>query len=315
MKKGIIALIAVGSTLLVAGTALFISGLVIEKMNKEPVVNTYDIREDVNKINIDISTANVEFKVSEDGTSKVICNETNKEVHNVSVANNTLSITYQDNLAWYERWFNIIPYKMSVEIYLPSGNYESVVVRNSTGDITINKEYSFSDVDLKVSTGTIYVYSDATNTLKVESTTGDIHINEVNTKELELKASTGDVNLTKVVATGDIAINTSTGKINVLEVSANNIKTSCSTGKVKLDKSYSTGHLGITTSTGDVAILDSDADTVDISTSTGDVNATFTSDKIVFAETKTGNVDVPHLTSGGLCSIKTTTGDITVKIK
>ena len=315
MKKGFIALIVVGGVLLTAGAALLITGIVNEKVNRKAITNTYDITEEVKNFHFDITTADVSFKVSEDATSKVICHEREKEVHDVTIADGTLSVTYKDNLAWYERWFDFNSSKMSIEIYLPSGNYNSLSYKSGTGDLLINKEYSFNEVDAKVSTGDVNIYSDVTNKLKAEASTGHISLSEVSVGSLELKASTGRLNLNKVNVSGDITLNTSTGRMTLEEINASNLTTNCSTGDVKFTNVNITNNINITTSTGDVTIVDSDASTVDIHTRTGEVNATFLTDKIVYAETSTGEVNVPHLKSGGLCNIKTSTGDITVRIK
>lgn len=315
MKKGILALIIVGASLFTIGTALFVTGLVVEKLNRKPITNTYEITEEVKNFNIDISTADLEFKVAEDGVSKVVCNERENEHHEVVVADNTLSIKYKDDLPWYKRWFDLNSNKMNVTIYLPGSNYENLTVKSSTSDININKEYSFADLDIKLSTGDIKVYSDVTNKLKAETTTGNVSINEVSTSSIELKASTGKLNLNKVDVTGDITLTTSTGNMNLEEVTAANLTTNCSTGEVKLNKVTLVNNLNIKTSTGDIVVVDSDANEVNLEASTGDVNAIFLTSKIVYATSSTGNVDVPHSTSGGLCNIKTSTGDIVVRIK
>lgn len=315
MKKGVLALIIVGASLFSVGTALFVTGLVVEKLNRKPITNTYEITEEVKNFNIDISTADLEFKVSEDGVSKVICNERENEYHEVTVADNTLSIKYKDDLPWYKRWFDLNSSRMNVTIYLPGSNYESLTVKSSTGDININKEYSFSDLDIKLTTGDIKIYSDVTNKLKAETTTGNILISEVSSSSLEAKASTGKLNLNKVDVTNDITLNTSTGHMNLEEVTAANLTTNCSTGEVKLNKVTLANNLNIKTSTGDITIVDSDANEVNLEASTGDVNATFLTSKIVYASSNTGRIDVPHSTSGGLCNIKTSTGDIVVRIK
>ena len=58
-----------------------------------------------------------------------------------------------------------------------------------------------------------------------------------------------------------------------------------------------------------------DAAEILVETSTGDVEGTFLSDKIIFAETDTGRVNVPKGIVGGRCEIKTNTGDIKLEIQ
>ena len=65
---------------------------------------------------------------------------------------------------------------------------------------------------------------------------------------------------------------------------------------------------------GDVTLEDADASRIKIETTTGDVTGNILTDKIIFADATTGNIDIPRLTSGGRCDISTTTGDIKITI-
>ena len=52
-----------------------------------------------------------------------------------------------------------------------------------------------------------------------------------------------------------------------------------------------------------------------VETDTGDVRGTILTSKIFFAKSDTGDEDVPETTTGGICRIKTDTGDIKIRIK
>jgi DUF4097 and DUF4098 domain-containing protein YvlB len=75
------------------------------------------------------------------------------------------------------------------------------------------------------------------------------------------------------------------------------------------------GKLTITADTGDISFKHCDGGEVYITANTGDVRGNFLTDKIIFAESDTGRVDVPHLTSGGKCEITTDTGNINITIE
>ena len=68
-------------------------------------------------------------------------------------------------------------------------------------------------------------------------------------------------------------------------------------------------------STGDVRFEACDAAELTVTTDTGDVRGTLRSDKIFFAKTDTGHVEVPQSMTGGKCEITTDTGDIRIEIK
>ena len=57
-----------------------------------------------------------------------------------------------------------------------------------------------------------------------------------------------------------------------------------------------------------------DAGELHVKTDTGDVTGSLLSDKIFFAESDVGSVDVPKTTTGGVCEIQTNTGNIAITI-
>ena len=71
----------------------------------------------------------------------------------------------------------------------------------------------------------------------------------------------------------------------------------------------------VKTSTGDVKLEGCDGESILIKTDIGDVTGTLLTDKIIFAESSVGDVDVPKSTTGGKCEISTDTGDIKIKIE
>ena len=77
-----------------------------------------------------------------------------------------------------------------------------------------------------------------------------------------------------------------------------------------IDK-YGTVHAG----TEDDPFDNADAETLDIETSTGDVRGTLGSPKIFDVRTDTGKVNYPTSTEGGLCKIRTDTGDVNISFK
>ena len=57
-----------------------------------------------------------------------------------------------------------------------------------------------------------------------------------------------------------------------------------------------------------------DAENLEIETGTGDVRGTLLSSKIFMVKTSTGDIDVPETTTGGICKVKTSTGEVYIRI-
>ena len=314
MNKLILIPIIIGATLTVAGGVIF--GLAIANKSKDgPITNTYDLNESFDNFNINTSISNVVFEVSTDGSKKVVCKETDKLYHDVKVVNNELQINFIDETKWYERIFNFEFFSREVKIYLPAEAYGNLNIKASTGQVIIPTGFTFDSAEIKLSTGDISVASDVTNKIKITSSTGDIKLNDNTAKEVELKASTGNVTLSNVTVTEDVTINVSTGHINANNLKAENLTVNTSTGYVSLKKSLINKHLKIETDTGDVKFDEFDAETINIKTDTGDIRGTLLSSKIFYVSSHTGKTNYPHTTTGGVCEIKTDTGDVVLTIK
>lgn len=277
-RKKLWALIAV--VLIFCGVAFGFVGFVLagfdfSKLNGDgkEVTNEHVIEEDFSKIEIDTATSDIRFETATDGKAKVVCVETEKRYHDVSVKNGTLMIKETSKKKWFEfiGFFNGIGSKREIVIYLP----EMKTAAGSDRQLSKETKYELEG-------------------LKIETSTGDVKVNDIYVKsELNINTSTGELSLSNVVA-GKLIIDTSTGDVTMDETEVfDNMKIETSTGRVKMTKS--------------------DANTVQIDTSTGDVTCEFLSRKNVKTDTSTGSVSVQEsLESGGACTIDTSTGDIRV---
>lgn len=142
-----------------------------------------------------------------------------------------------------------------------------------------------------------------------------IYLPEKDYESLYIESSTGDITLQNMTV-GNINLSVSTGDINVSSVDCEgSFKTEGSTGKLNLSNVMVKETLSVERSTGDVEFESCDAGEILINTSTGNVNGTLLSEKIFFAQTSTGKVNVPKTTTGGKCEINTSTGNINVEIR
>lgn len=165
--------------------------------------------------------------------------------------------------------------KTTMTVYLVGRYYDGLEIDTHTGDITIPSDFLFHEVSMEVTTGDIRFDGRVEETLEIEGTTG----------ELEFQ-------------------NTEFGTL----------KTNTTTGGCKLKDILVSKKIDLKSTTGNITLKDCDAPAVYIQTTTGNVDCGFLTNKTFKTETATGTVNVPSLTSGGMCQIKTTTGNITGKV-
>ena len=273
----------------------------------------YTVDEAFQGLSITSDTADIELVPSENGKVSVFCYEQTNQKHTVAVENGTLVVRLNDTRKWYE-YIGIHLDTPRITVYMPAGAYGTLTVQESTGDVTIPKDFAFASIDVTASTGNVTVRASATHTLRLNTTTGSIGAENLSVGALDLAVSTGKVTLSQIICEGDIVIKVSTGKVELRDVICQNLTSSGSTGRLSMHHVIAAEAFTIRRSTGDVRFESCDAATISVKTDTGDVSGTLLTAKRFVTETSTGNIRVPQTDSGGKCEIQTSTGDITITI-
>ena len=312
MKRLVIIPVIVGSTLLLAGSAIFAIGLT-SCSKKDTLTHENALEGDITNIDINVDVSDVIFNATTDGTKKVVFKESEKMYHTYSVSEGKLQIGFKDERKWHDKMFTMNHFK--VELYLPAAHYGDLVAKDSTGDFSIPSDFSFNSININASTGDMDLKCSVSENINIKTSTGHQSLSSLSAKNMTLNADTGNLTLNSVTVEEKLTITRSTGSINATNVRAKDYESKSSTGNVTLKDVVIDNHIQIETSTGNVKFDDSDATTLSIKTSTGDVKGTLLTKKIFYVKTDTGKVNVPTSTEGGLCEITTDTGDISISIK
>ncbi|MBQ8717296.1 MAG: DUF4097 family beta strand repeat protein [Clostridia bacterium] len=318
MKKMKIAMI-VSAIVVVVGLALSLLGLLMMRFDFRRLElshyqsKTYEFVEDFNSIVIDVDTADIDFRLSQDGVCRVTCFEDEHKAHTVTVQNGVLQI----QTAKAEWHHNISLFNFSeptVTVSLPKVAYDALELGTDTGDVTLPSELSFTNATVACDTGDVSWQSAVAETLSVTTDTGEIAIAGVSPKKLSVKDHTGDISVSdgRIEA---LEVSTHTGEVKLSSIECGMLTVESDTGDVKLQSLLASGAVSITTDTGDVDLDACDAATLTVRTNTGDVWGILLSEKVFVTKTDTGDVDVPKGTSGGVCEVVTDTGDIELSIR
>ena len=311
----------VAAALSVLGIIIFVGVMAVNNWNvgvlstEKFVTNTYDITAEFSDINISVRTAEVEILPSEDGKCKVVCNEHQKVTHSVEVSGGTLNISINDTRKWYDHIQMLSLGKEKITIYLPEAEYGKLKLRGSTGAVHTAKDFTFDSISVLLSTGKSEILSSAKGLIEVEADTGDIKIADLSARELALSVSTGKIGVSNVKIAEDVEISVSTGDAVLSDLTCRNLSSDGSTGDITLENVVASEKFSIKRDTGDVRFEDADAAEIEVETDTGSVSGSLRSEKIIFATSDTGKIDVPKSTTGGRCEITTDTGNIKIEIK
>ena len=300
MKVKLIITIVVAAALIFIGIAVAacgfaMSGFDIKKLTTDPEVTNYVTpEEDFDSIIINATTADLKILPSTDGKCKIDLVERKNLYFMPSVENGILTINEIDDRKWYE-YIGISWGNMSITLYLPKEQYDSLTVELTTGRAQIDSGLEFGKVDVKASTGSVKCEAKVTESLSIKCTTGLIYASGATVDTIRLKASTGSIELCNSSCKG-LEIEATTGSIKLSEVSGTgDFDIEATTGKINLSDVVTEGDLTIEADTGDVIFKRCDAANLNITTDTGDV-------------------DLPRTDEGGKCNIETDTGDITITI-
>ena len=317
-KRSKIWLIA-GAFLIVIGAIAFAAamsacGWNFTKPNtKQYETVTYAVKENFSDISIDADSADIFFVPSEDGECKVICDEEATTKHSVAVMDGKLCIADVYTGKWYEHIRNAFE-NPKITVCLPQEEYGALSITADTGDLKIPECFKFEGITISASTGDITSFASAYGPISVNCSTGDIRIEGVSAGALELSVSTGTITVSDTTCSGDISVYVSSGRVSISDAECQNIISGGNTGDITLTNVIAAELFSVKRSTGDVTLDGCDAAEVFITTDTGDVMGSFVTDKVFITQTNTGDVDVPHTTTGGKCEIRTDTGDIKIKI-
>jgi len=320
MKKKTKCWLIAATILVVAGGLLFSGVMMLLKWDFSKLstakyeTNEYELQNDYRHIEIVTDTADIVFVPSENGKTSVVCYEKKKVKHTVSIEGETLTVKVKDVRKWYEHiGFDFGSPKITV--YLPKSEYDALTVKSDTGNVTVPAAFSLESMNITISTGNVATYASVSGDVRIKTSTGNIRAEGLSTGTLDLSVSTGKVTVTDVACKGNVTVRVSTGKMSFTNVTCRNLSSEGSTGNVSLQNVLATETLSIKRSTGDVKFEGCDAAELLVETDTGNVKGSLLSEKIFFAKSDTGRVNVPESLTGGPCKITTDTGDIRIEIR
>ncbi len=310
---------------LITSAVLILSGLIIFggammalkwdffKLSTEKYeTNEHTVSESFKNISVDTDTADIKFEVSKNTQCSVVCVEQANLKHSVNVSDGTLVIKLTDTRKWYE-YVGINFGTPKITVYLQEGQYGELSVDSSTGDIELPATLSFDKINIDLSTGGVECRASAAENIKIKTSTGDVKVEDISAASLELITTTGKITASGIACTAQVNVNVTTGKTQLTNITCKSLTSTGNTGKISLTNVYVEDTMSVDRTTGDVILANSDAGAISIKTSTGDVQGTLHSPKTFYTSTSTGKVSVPK-TSGEICEITTTTGDIEIEI-
>lgn len=283
----------------VGGLTVLRTGLVAEaawRHDYTPLtVNTYPVSGNFTNVSVTDYYADVQFRVSRDGSVSVVTRDAADVTHTVRVEGNTLTVTRPEPSVG-QRLFHHDDDDPEVTIYLPAGNYGALTVSNTSGDIETAGQLGFASASLTTVSGDIDLNGPVSGKIVCNTTSGDV----------ELRCPTA----------GDVEISTTSGDAELNDSYIQSLKVVSVSGEVNLERTTAAGAVTIETTSGDVELERSDAASLTISTTSGEVEGSLLSGKNFAVSSSIGRVSAPAADpAGGPCTVTTTSGDIRLIVR
>lgn len=296
MKRHLSTIVA--SALAVSAITLLGTGLAASadwRGSTSLVTKNYPVSGSFSSVSVTEYYADVQLRASRDGSVSVTTRDTQDVTHTVQVVNGTLTISRPEpNLG--QRIFHDDDDDPTVIVYLPAGDYGSLTVNTTAGDIESAGQLNFASANLTSTAGDIDITGSVTQSLVCTTTTGDVEVNSP--------------------AAGAVQISTNTGDAELTGVSAQSLSIQTNTGDADLERTVAAGAIEISTTTGDIELERSDAASLTLSTTSGDVEGSLLTGKTFSASSTSGRVSVPASTPGaGACNVSTTSGSIRLTVR
>ncbi|MBQ7499986.1 MAG: DUF4097 family beta strand repeat protein [Clostridia bacterium] len=280
---------------------------------------TEKIRESFSKIEFNCDSGDLVIYESDDGGCTVSYPDSGRHKYTVEVVDGKLTVTDTDERNWFEKLF-LYNGSSPVSVKLPKTEIDRISVSSLSGDITLSGG-TFKEADINVKSGDIEVNTAVNKSVRIESTSGDIRIGGSNNpvklscEKLTIGSTSGDILIDGVAGDTDISVNSHSGDIYLDSSECGNLDVSLTSGDIDIVDFRVKDTLSINVTSGDVCFRNSDAGDIDITLTSGDVTGTLLTEKIFSCNTASGDISIPQTSGGGRCSIRTTSGDISLKIK
>lgn len=293
------------------------------------VTTTFDITESFSNISVDTSAAEIILAPSQDGQCRVVCYDSERVEYTAEVKNDTLTVVgktqpgFTIGISFTER--------ISVTLYLPRSEYNSLKLESTSGGITVPAGFSVVSAELKSTSGSVECFANLSESLTVEATSGRVTVGNAS-GNVEVSSTSGSVNLSDMDA-DTISVSATSGKASVSGVTAERVEVKNSSGGIALENVSAdevilegtsgsisvteviAGELDIENSSGSVKFDRSDAKSIIVNTSSGSVSGSLLTSKLFDVDTSSGGIDIPDQDpEGGTCQINTSSGGVKITI-
>ena len=216
--------------------------------------------------------------------------------YTVEVQDGVLFVTETEKQGKWTDYVNLdIGKQPGVTILLPEKEYKALRAESQSGDVAVTNALDFASASVICQSGDIRFAADVSDTLVLKTQSGEIEMNSRSCGKACIESQSGDAEVKNTALSGSLSVTTQSGEIDMENVTSQSSMT-------------------LRTQSGEIDMERCDAASLDIESQSGEVEATLLTGKTFDVESGSGEIDIPRTDEGGVCRIKTSSGDIRVRI-
>ena len=210
-----------------------------------------------------------------------------------------LYISRRDLRPWYERiGYDFHTESEQIVLFLDDMHFDALEVQSASGNIWLYSAAEIKQVQFESTSGELFAKDLTSDSLTMKTTSGNVCVWTSQSEHILLQTTSGDIMLDNVHSGDTFHAMTVSGEISAAAITSQNTLT-------------------LETTSGDISFSGLDAANGPVfETTSGDIEGSISTGKRFSTSTVSGDIDIPTDTPNApLCVIKTTSGDIDIKIK
>lgn len=319
MKTRTTVLLILAAVLILGGATLAICAWMavdcdLSALNTTTFVHhTHTVEDAFDAIRIHSTATDIRLVPIEGDSGAVACAESESLTYTVEVRDNTLHITENDDRQWYE-YIGISWTERELIVQLPQNTYRSLYVEGASGNLHIPETLHFEDITAQTASGDINIAATVSGTLSVKTASGDIAVSGDSIGTFKASSASGDISITAPLV-HTLQAESVSGDVELSRLTCDKLSVSTTSGEIDCNTVTAAATLNIKSVSGDVELERCDAAELTLKTTSGNIHGTLLSPKQFTTDTLSGNVRVAPDAGDGTCTVKTTSGNITITVE
>ena len=302
------------------------------EMFQQTVVEEYEIATeefpaDFDRISIIESEAEVELIRSDVGNPRIEYSVVEDRDYIVTVEDGILDIRVDDRRSSFVS-FRITYKEMTLKVYLPEDEYESLTIDSNSGSVIVPADFTFGESRIEASSGSVSFDADVDGTATIKNSSGSVKVSGIQAGKLTVNNTSGSIKITdsnaveaEIINTsggvtvaggkyGAVNVNCTSGSIELSRLTADSIIGEGSSGSVRLEECTVSGEAAVKSSSGSIKLVSCTAGSISAGSSSGSItlDGTVASGKAYLTATS-GSVHFKNADAGEL-EVKTSSGSV-----